>query len=186
MDNNENKFINEPDADENADNQNCSNSKPETVRMLRDIRKQFDIPVGKVFKMIQDAGYYPSESSIRRFFRDDTNPATNFHDDIVEAVSAVLLGTDSKNFDPTKDAKTYHTECEKYKYLLKEATRLVERLESEKTRLEVYDQRNWDRERDYRWMIHFLGSRLEYISPEKKKCGCDKCPMIDNEGQKKG
>lgn len=160
-------------------------SRPETVMRLRNTRQRLHLTVTQVWNMIQQADINISEATVRRFFNDDTPPETNFRNETIEAISEILYGSKADDFDPTK-CRLYYEEARELRSSMREYERSMAENEA---RLGFYRELLAEQRRENDFLkdtIKFLEGRLEYISPEKRKCGCDQCSLIDNERQKKG
>lgn len=153
---------NKPDVSEITDV-----SRPECVRMLRELRKTLGIPVNQVINMMKQAEYAFGDTTIRRFFNDDIDAATNWRAGLCEAVSDVLLGTNTKDFDPTK-AKAYFEECKDLQLKLSDFGRKIAELENENAVHRSSIKKSEDIVKFLMDEVVFLRKRLEYISPEKE------------------
>ena len=145
-------------------------SRPETVTRLRETRKRLHLTVSQVWNMVNQADLGISEATVRRFFNDDIPPETNWRDETINAISDILYGTKSDDFDPTK-SRLYYEEARELRNSMREYERNTADHEA---RLEFYRELLAEQRKENEFLketIHFLEGRLEYISPEKPKKG---------------
>ena len=88
--------------DNNGSSENREIAVPETVSRLRDTRHRLNLTISQICVMAQEANLGVSETTIRRFFDEKTKLDTKWRKETVEAISDLLWGTSSKQFDPTK------------------------------------------------------------------------------------
>ena len=143
-------------------------SVPETVARLRETRRRLNLTISQIWDMVREANLGLSETTVRRFFDDKTKLDTKWRKETVDGISAVLWGTSSKNFDPTK-VNLYFEEAVAMRAAAEESAR---QLAETRTQLEHYRELNeWQLQLiDFmKERILFLEGRLEYISPDKPR-----------------